>query len=58
LAPASAKTPPVGDLRPTPSLLNSLLIGLLRLENRLVLAGWDFPWGISAMVMARKPSTA
>jgi len=58
LAPASAKALPVGDLRPIPSLLNSLLICLLRLENRLVLAGLDFPWGISAMVVARKPSAA
>lgn len=58
LVPASAKTPPVGDIQPLPSPLNSLLICLLRLENRLVLAGLNFPWGISAMVIARKPSTA
>jgi SAM-dependent methyltransferase len=58
LVPGSAKAPPVGDLRPLPSLLNSLLIWLLRLENWLVLAGLDFPWGISAMVIARKPAAA
>lgn len=58
LVPASAKKLPVGDLRPPPSPLNSLLIFLLRLENRLVLWGLDLPWGISAMVVARKSSSA
>jgi 2-polyprenyl-3-methyl-5-hydroxy-6-metoxy-1,4-benzoquinol methylase len=58
LVPDSSKKPPVGDLQPMPSQINSLLIWLLRLENRLVLAGLDFPWGISAMVLARKPSAA
>jgi SAM-dependent methyltransferase len=58
LVAASAKKPPVGDIKPVPTPLNSLLIFLLRLENRLMLAGLNFPWGISAMVIARKPLAA
>lgn len=46
---------PAGDLKPVPPVLNSLLASLMRLENRLVLAGVNFPWGVSAAVIARKP---
>lgn len=49
---------PAGDLRPLPVLINRALGQLLALENRLVLAGWNFPWGISAMVIARKPGAS
>jgi len=58
LAPGASKKPPVGDIHPVPSPLNGLLIFLLRLENRLILSGLNFPWGVSAMVIARKPSAA
>jgi hypothetical protein len=54
--PGSAEKFPAGDIKPVPPLLNSLLVYLLRLENRLLLAGLDFPWGVSAVVIARKPS--
>ena len=47
---------PDGDIKPVPTPLNALLIVLLRLENRLILAGLNFPWGVSAMVVARKPA--
>lgn len=53
----SAKLP-TGDLKPVAAPINRLLIGLLRLENRLLLAGFNFPWGVSAVVIARKPVTA
>lgn len=56
IAAGASKNPPVGDIKPVPTLLNSLLIRLLQLENRLILAGLNFPWGISAMVIARKPA--
>jgi len=54
----AAKGPPASDFPPVTGPFNWLLIGLLRLENRLILAGLNFPWGISAMVVARKPPTA
>jgi SAM-dependent methyltransferase len=49
---------PKGDFGPVPALLNSLLIALLGLENRLIVGGVNFPWGVSAMVIARKPTAA
>ena len=58
LVPGAAEKFPTGDIKPVPSPLNALLIFLLRLENRLLLAGLNFPWGVSAAVVARKPSTA
>lgn len=58
LARATSHKTPAGDIKPVPSLLNSMLVFLLSLENRLILAGLNFPWGISAMVIARKPPGA
>ncbi len=49
---------PGGDIRPAPAALNRLLIHLLGFENRLIGAGINFPWGVSAMAVARKPSAA
>ena len=43
-----------GDLQPLPGWANSALIALLRLENRLLLWGLNFPWGVSAMVVGRR----
>lgn len=57
LVPGTAKAPK-GDIQPVASILNSFLAGLLGVENRLILAGLNFPWGISAMVVARKPAAA
>jgi SAM-dependent methyltransferase len=48
---------PSGDLNAVPQLLNSFLMILLLLENRLILAGVDLPFGVSAAVIARKPGT-
>jgi SAM-dependent methyltransferase len=45
-----------GDIRPTPALLNRVLILLLRGENFLLLRGLDFPVGVSVMALARKPA--
>ena len=49
---------PSGDLQPCAEPLNSILTGLLRLENQLLLAGLNFPWGVSAAVIARRPNSA
>ena len=43
-----------GDLKATSYPLNMLLQLVLKLENRMLLAGLDFPWGISAWAVARK----
>jgi 2-polyprenyl-3-methyl-5-hydroxy-6-metoxy-1,4-benzoquinol methylase len=39
-----------------PGLLNSVLAGTLRGENRLLCAGLSLPWGLSALVVARRPA--
>jgi SAM-dependent methyltransferase len=57
LVPGPAEKFPAGDINPVPPLLNSLLVYLLRLENRVLLAGLNFPCGVSAAVIARKPPT-
>lgn len=49
---------PTGDLQAVPRPLNFLLLLLLRLENRLMLCGLNFPWGVSASVIARKKTGA
>ncbi len=49
---------PSGDLKAVPRLLNSLLILLMRAENRLMHLGLNFPWGISASVIAQKRTAA
>lgn len=54
----SSEKLPAGDLKPVAAPVNQLLIWLLKLENRLMLAGVNFPWGVSAAVIARKPLTA
>ena len=48
---------PAGDLKPCPEPLNSVLTALLRLENWLLLKGLNFPWGVSAAVIARRPKS-
>ena len=47
--------PSAGDLKPIPFLFNQVLIWLLNMENKILLAGVNFPWGVSATVVARKP---
>lgn len=41
------------DLPPAP--VNGLLAAVLRAENRLLLAGLAWPWGLSALVIAQRP---
>jgi SAM-dependent methyltransferase len=55
---SAAKKLPAGDLKPVIGPVNQMLIWLLTLENRLLLAGVNFPWGVSAAVIARKPADA
>lgn len=43
------------DIRPTPSLFNSLLAWLMRCENSLLLRGINYPFGVSVMTIGRKP---
>lgn len=52
---APSSTADHGDLSHPPKLLNLLLLGLLRIENRALELGLNFPWGVSVMVIARKP---
>jgi SAM-dependent methyltransferase len=51
--------PPIGtlhyDLEVPPAPLNAALAALVRAENRLLCAGVDWPWGQSALVIARRP---
>ena len=42
------------DLSPLPDWLNSFLKGILFLENRLILRGLNFPFGLSVFCVARK----
>ena len=46
------------ELRLPPAPLNRALVGLLRLENWLIRQGVTWPWGQSALVIARKPAKA
>lgn len=48
----------VGDLSSAPHWINSLLVALLRLENRLLLRGVRYPVGLSVAVTAAKESSA
>ncbi len=43
-----------GDLKKTSSAVSWILQLVLKLENRILLAGFDFPFGISAWAVARK----
>jgi 2-polyprenyl-3-methyl-5-hydroxy-6-metoxy-1,4-benzoquinol methylase len=45
------------DLRVPPSFANALLASLLRGENRLLRAGLSWPFGLSALVVARRPGS-
>ena len=45
------------DVRPTPAPLNTLLLGVLRLEMQL-LRITDLPFGVSLFAVARKPARA
>ncbi len=45
---------PDSDLFPPPALLNWLLYNVLRGENAVFRRGWNFPFGVSAMVVGRK----
>lgn len=42
------------DLRPLPVLINKLLTSFLSLENRLIISGLNFPFGLSLFCVARK----
>ncbi len=44
------------DVKPLPGLLNRFLRDVLILENRLILRGMDFPFGLSVFCAARKMS--
>ena len=44
-----------GDLFVPPAVLNKTLLGVLRLENRFSRGGVNWPLGVSAMALARKP---
>jgi len=46
------------DLSPPNKLLNAILYGLLKVENRLLVRGFDFPLGISVWALAQKPSSS
>ena len=54
---ALAPTRAVSDVRPTPEPLNALLLGVLRLEKRL-LRFTDLPFGVSVFAVARKRAAA
>jgi SAM-dependent methyltransferase len=43
------------DLRLPPSMANRFFSFLLRRENRMLAAGVNWPWGLSAMIVARRP---
>jgi 2-polyprenyl-3-methyl-5-hydroxy-6-metoxy-1,4-benzoquinol methylase len=45
---------PHGDLAPLPLIANWLLVRILRMENSILCGGFNWPWGLSAMVVARK----
>lgn len=45
------------DVHLPPAPVNGLLAALLRAENRLLRAGLSWPWGLSALVIARRPGT-
>ncbi len=47
-----------GDLQKQIRLINWLLFALLRFENRLILAGINWPWGVSVMALGKKPESA
>jgi SAM-dependent methyltransferase len=42
------------DLKPVPSFFNKFLKGILILENRLIVSGVNFPFGLSIFCVARK----
>lgn len=44
-----------GDLKQTSIVTNTILKFLLKIENRILLAGFNFPCGVSAWAIARKP---
>ncbi len=46
---------PDSDLKPLPGPINSMLAGLLRLENRLVAGGARMPIGVSVWAVGRRP---
>lgn len=51
----SRNTSGQGDLKKTSNIANTILQLMLKIENRILLAGFNFPWGVSAWVIARKP---
>jgi SAM-dependent methyltransferase len=42
------------DMRALPFLLNKFLSGILKFENRLIMLGMNFPFGLSIFCVARK----
>ncbi|MFP5260203.1 MAG: class I SAM-dependent methyltransferase [Acidobacteriota bacterium] len=50
---------PVSDLAPLPGPLNTLLAGIRRLENAMIVRyGLTLPFGLSVFALARKPAVA
>jgi SAM-dependent methyltransferase len=54
-AKSNADSKPASDLDLPPNWLNRLLEGVVRLENRLIAAGFRFPYGSSLIAVGRKP---
>jgi len=44
------------DVKMPNAIINTILLGIMRLENRLIRLGIRFPWGLSLFVVARKNS--
>jgi SAM-dependent methyltransferase len=45
------------NLRLPPSFANQFFSFLLRVENRIIAAGFNWPWGLSALIVVRRPRT-
>ena len=48
-------SPAKSDLKPLPGPINRFLINLLSLETKLLLSGFNLPFGLSLFCVARKP---
>jgi SAM-dependent methyltransferase len=49
------RCPPASGVGPLPKWLDRILYGALRLESRLIGAGWNLPVGQSLVLVGRKP---
>lgn len=52
---SSKEDTPTSDLAQTPTLVNSILSTLLKVENWWIAKGVNFPFGVSTFCIARKP---